>query len=73
MAQDQLTEGSLRFKRVLLKLSGESFSHAGERGIGMDEVLHIARQVQQAAQFGCQIALDASLDGLTVDLPPSQY
>ncbi len=24
-----------RYRRVVLKLSGESFSHAGERGIGM--------------------------------------
>ncbi|MEY4179093.1 MAG: hypothetical protein RLY70_2667 [Planctomycetota bacterium] len=46
-----------RYKRVLLKLSGESFSRAGERGLGMDEVLQMARQIQQAAAAGCQIAL----------------
>ena len=45
------------FKRVVLKLSGESFSHAGERGISMDEVTHIARQIKQAADAGCQIAI----------------
>jgi uridylate kinase len=45
------------FKRVVLKLSGESFSHAGERGIGMEEVVHIARQVKQATEVGCQVAL----------------
>src|SRR6476469_4637671 len=45
------------FKRVILKLSGESFSHAGERGIGMEEVTQIARQVKQAADTGCEIAL----------------
>ena len=39
--------------RVILKLSGESFNHAGERGIGMEEVTQIARQVQQAAASGC--------------------
>jgi uridylate kinase len=44
-------------KRVVLKLSGESLSHAGERGIGMEEVVHIARQVKQASETGCQIAL----------------
>src|SRR3954464_7487823 len=43
--------------RVILKLSGESFSHAGERGIGMEEVTLIARQVKQAADSGCQIGL----------------
>lgn len=45
------------YKRVVLKLSGESFSHAGERGIGMEEVAHIARQIQLAQQQGCQIAV----------------
>ena len=33
-----------RARRVVLKLSGMSFSHAGQRGISMTEVLHIARQ-----------------------------
>ena len=32
-----------RFRRVVLKLSGESFAPAGERGIAMDEVVQIAR------------------------------
>jgi uridylate kinase len=46
-----------RYKRVLLKLSGESFAQPGERGISMDEVLHIAQQVRQARKAGCQIAI----------------
>jgi uridylate kinase len=46
-----------RYRRVVLKLSGESFCHAGERGISMDEVLHIARQTVQAAKRGVQIAI----------------
>src|SRR6187399_3496491 len=45
------------YTRIILKLSGESFSHAGERGIGMEEVTQIARQVKQAADSGCQIGL----------------
>ena len=45
------------YKRVILKLSGESFTHGGERGISMEEVLHISRQIQQAQQCGCQIAV----------------
>ncbi len=40
-----------------MKLSGESFAAAGERGISMDEVVEIARQVHQAQQSGCQMAL----------------
>lgn len=48
---------SSAYRRVVLKLSGESFSHAGERGISMEEVVHIARQVVQAHKLGCQIAV----------------
>lgn len=46
-----------RYRRVVLKLSGESFVHTGERGISMDCVVHIARQTYQAAQRGVQIAI----------------
>jgi uridylate kinase len=45
------------YRRVVLKLSGESFCHAGERGISMDAVVHIARQTSRAAQRGVQIAI----------------
>ncbi len=45
------------YGRVVLKLSGESFCAAGERGISMEEVVHIARQVQRAQQIGCQVAV----------------
>jgi len=46
-----------KYKRIILKLSGESFSRAGERGIAMDEVVSISQQVQQASELGCQIAV----------------
>lgn len=46
-----------KYKRIILKLSGESFSRAGERGIAMDEVVSISKQIQQAAAVGCQIAV----------------
>lgn len=55
MATDSSSRAS--YQRVVLKLSGESFTHAGERGISMDEVVHIARQTYQAAQRGVQIAI----------------
>ncbi len=45
------------FRRVLLKLSGESFARAGERGIAMDAVLQIAEQVQAARGQGCEVAV----------------
>jgi uridylate kinase len=46
-----------RFRRVILKLSGESLTHAGERGISMEEVVHVAREIQQAHELGCEIAV----------------
>jgi uridylate kinase len=45
------------YKRILLKLSGESFAAPGQRGISMQEVVDIATQVQRAAQLGVQIAI----------------
>ncbi len=45
------------YKRVLLKLSGESFAPTGERGISMGEVVHIASQTYKAAQQGTEIAI----------------
>ena len=45
------------YKRVILKLSGESFSPSGERGISMEEVVHISRQIYEAQQLGCEIAV----------------
>ena len=46
-----------KYKRIVLKLSGESFSPSGERGISMEEVVHISRQIFDAQQLGCQIAV----------------
>jgi uridylate kinase len=48
---------SAKYRRVVLKLSGESFSRAGERGIVMDEVMEISRQIQLAHNLGCQMAI----------------
>src|SRR3954469_8958037 len=45
------------YKRVVLKLSGETFCRARERGISMDEVVHTASQTMQAAKRGVQIAI----------------
>lgn len=46
-----------RYRRVVLKISGEGFVRPGQRGIAMDEVVHIARQTYRAAQHGVQIAI----------------
>lgn len=47
----------LPYKRIVLKLSGESFAPSGERGISMQEVVHIARQTYRAAEQGVEIAI----------------
>jgi len=46
-----------QYRRIILKLSGESFSPHGERGVSMDEVIHMAEQIKLASQSGCQIAV----------------
>lgn len=46
-----------KYKRLILKLSGESFAPTGERGISMTEVVHIASQTYKAAAQGAQIGI----------------
>jgi uridylate kinase len=50
-------QGGPRYRRLVLKISGEGFCLPGERGIAMDAVVHIARQTYRAAQHGVQIAI----------------
>ena len=57
MADPGALPASGPYRRVVLKLSGESFAHAGERGISMDEVVAIGGQVCKAAKSGVQIAI----------------
>jgi len=57
MTRDDSSKPQPLYHRLVLKLSGESFARSGERGISMDEVLHIARQAYQAAQQGVEIAI----------------
>ncbi len=48
---------SLRYRRVILKLSGESLCRSGERGINGDEAGAIAAQIKDASDSGCQVAV----------------
>ena len=45
------------FRRVLLKISGDGFTHPGERGIATDAVVHLAEQTARAAKLGAQVAI----------------
>jgi uridylate kinase len=46
-----------KYQRVLLKLSGEAFGHAGKNGISLDETLAIATQLKRVADHGVQLAV----------------
>ena len=45
------------FRRVLLKLSGESFCRPGEGGISVEELSRIARQAARVSARGVQLAI----------------
>lgn len=45
------------YKRVLLKLSGESFCREGETGIAMAELASISAQVKEVVEAGVQLAI----------------
>ncbi len=45
------------YKRVILKISGESFSTTGKMGIDPDELKTIARQIVDAANLNTEIAV----------------
>ncbi|MBP5620757.1 MAG: UMP kinase, partial [Thermoguttaceae bacterium] len=44
-------------KRIVLKISGESFCPANERGISMDSVNKLAAQIANVAKMGVQVAV----------------
>ena len=45
------------FRRVLLKLSGESFCREGQNGISMAKVESVAAQIRRVADSGVQLAI----------------
>ena len=57
MSATKDTTNNCPYRRVVLKLSGESFAPPGERGISMSEVVDIASQIYRAKQQGVEIAV----------------
>jgi uridylate kinase len=49
--------GEPKYKRVLLKISGEGFCHEGGYGIEADQLEKIARECVEVAQMGVQLAI----------------
>src|SRR5690242_13580323 len=46
-----------KYRRVILKISGEGFGYPGKSGINIDETLSLARQAQRVVQRGVQLAV----------------
>ena len=46
-----------KYRRLVLKLSGEGFSQSGKAGISIDETLNVARQIERVHQRGSQLAV----------------
>jgi len=46
-----------KYQRVILKLSGESFTSSGKSGINIDETLNIAHQAKRVHARGVQLAI----------------
>jgi uridylate kinase len=57
MPESEESNAELCYRRVILKLSGESLADSGGRGISGEEAAEIAGQIQRAHQSGCQIAI----------------
>ena len=46
-----------KYKRILLKLSGEAMAGKAHSGLDFDTVLHICKYVKEAAECGAEIAI----------------
>ncbi len=52
-----MTTPSPRYRRVLLKISGEAFCKAGSFGVDPDELVAIATEIAAATKMGAQLAV----------------
>ena len=66
----------LKYKRVLLKVSGEGLCDAGGNGIDSDAVLSLARKIQKLASIGVELAVVVGggnfIRGAQLDVPHIQ-
>lgn len=51
------TVSDIPFKRVLLKISGEGFTSAGETGVSMQAIAELATQLQKLQRAGVELAI----------------
>jgi uridylate kinase len=52
-----MSANQLRFKRVLLKLSGEALMGDGQYGLDVPVLRQLAKEVREVHELGCQLAL----------------
>lgn len=57
MADSNLDSLTPKYRRVLLKLSGESLGHGSKSGISIDETLNVAQQAKRVVDRGVQLAI----------------
>ena len=57
MTDSQTSDAKPAFRRVLLKLSGESFCRSGQGGLSMAEIESIAQQIKQVVARGVELAI----------------
>lgn len=57
MSDSPAATGQPAYRRVLLKLSGESFCRAGESGISMTEITSISEQIKRVVESKVQLAI----------------
>ena len=57
MSQPNSNPGGLRYKRLLLKLSGEALMGKSQHGIDMGVLERLAADVAQAQKAGCEMAI----------------
>ena len=47
----------MKYKRVLLKFSGEALAGTKEKGIDFDEVINFAKEIKECADMGLKLLL----------------
>ena len=47
----------MKYKRILLKLSGEALMGEGEYGIAPEKIAEYAKDIQTVVNMGCQVAI----------------
>jgi uridylate kinase len=57
MADETTPSFTPAYRRIVLKLSGESFCREREGGISMSAVSHISQQIKEVAASGVQVAI----------------